>query len=245
MKCKSLLVILGAWALLSFGGYVNAQCINSGTDPGINSFNPSQYVVNGGSQYYSIIGWNLGEPAGEIFVGDSVTDPYAVAIVHGDWWTSTIQQIAIDVPQEWESTDKCVFVRTCSGGVSECNPFTTIHIQPAPEPVTDPYINNLSSMQVARGTNFTIYGGNFGVNSNLTGAQVRIGTRTAATNSLLGKGINLPVIRSWNNTAVRVKLKDSLPNATNPTGWDNKLRFVWVEVNGVKSNYMPFTVLPQ
>jgi hypothetical protein len=94
-----------------------------------------------------------------------------------------------------------------------------------------PVIYQLNPKKIERGKLLKIFGLNFGSNG-----EVRIGTQAAAQDSAFGLGKLQEHIKSWSNTLVKVKVRGR-------NSWDGKVRYVWVEKNGYKSNYKELEIL--
>lgn len=98
------------------------------------------------------------------------------------------------------------------------------------ELVNEPYIKSISPRdQIMKRDIVRIFGDHFGEQG--TDGTVRMGFKFQAKDNTLGLGKVQDKIRSWTNT--RIKFRAMFPEAT----WKNKLKAVWVEKAGYKSNY--------
>jgi hypothetical protein len=98
----------------------------------------------------------------------------------------------------------------------------------------DCYIKKLKSRSVARRGRLKILGVHFG-NAQMDG-EVRIGKAADYYDPFLGKGRLLDRIKNWSDTKVVVRLKV-------PARWEGKKKFVWIEKDGMKSNYKKVEIL--
>jgi hypothetical protein len=115
------------------------------------------------------------------------------------------------------------------------------------ELVAQPTIFRLNPDSIDRGRRLKILGWKFGPYQNL--GEVRIGTKKQARQNglnrpgkndeplVLNLGKELSVVRSWSSTLVKVK-------CSVPTKWQGKNRFVWIEKDGMKSNYKKLVINP-
>ena len=97
-----------------------------------------------------------------------------------------------------------------------------------------PIIYRLNPTEIELGNQLKIIGLNFGPAQ--TDGEVHIGTLSAAEDPALGQGRLLNRIKAWSNTRIKVKVKG-------PVRWEGKTRYVWVEKDGMKSNYKELQIL--
>jgi hypothetical protein len=97
------------------------------------------------------------------------------------------------------------------------------------ELTADPVVYRLNPASIDSGNRLKILGLNFGPYQ--TDGVVRVGKKAQALNSALGQG-KLLTVTSWSNTLIKAKFKS--PSGTT--------RFVWIEKDGVKSNYKKIKV---
>jgi hypothetical protein len=121
-----------------------------------------------------------------------------------------------------------------SGGLS-CGD-TIFHVATSDELsfTLEPYIDEVAPQEIVRGDLLTIIGKNFGMDQ-MSGA-VHIGSRTMAKAAELDQGKVLNTIEAWGDSEIMVKL-DLTP------WWENKTKYVWIEKDGIKSNFRKITIL--
>ena len=93
-------------------------------------------------------------------------------------------------------------------------------------------VYTVSPSQIENNRLINISGINFG--SFRSGGEVRIGSESEAKNPDPGKGILQGKVMSWSNTAIKFK-------GDIPTGYQG-VKYLWVEKNRIKSNYVKVTV---
>jgi hypothetical protein len=98
----------------------------------------------------------------------------------------------------------------------------------------DCYIRKLKYRSIERGKRLKIVGAHFG--NAQTDGEVRIGKASDYYDPDLGKGHLLDRIKNWTDTRIVVRLKV-------PAKWEGKKRFVWIEKDGMKSNYKKVEIL--
>jgi hypothetical protein len=97
------------------------------------------------------------------------------------------------------------------------------------ELTADPVIYRLNPDHIDSGSRVKVFGLNFGPFQ--TTGELRVGKKSQANNPALGQGKVLKVT-SWSNTLIKAKFK--APSGTT--------RFIWVEKDGVKSNFKKIKV---
>ncbi|MBW2173318.1 MAG: thrombospondin type 3 repeat-containing protein [Deltaproteobacteria bacterium] len=97
-----------------------------------------------------------------------------------------------------------------------------------------PYINEVTPKEIERGNLLTIIGKGFGLQQG--GGAVHIGSKKMAKAPALNKGWVLTGINAWSDTQVQVWL-DLPPN------WENRTKYVWIEKDGMKTNFQWITIL--
>jgi hypothetical protein len=98
----------------------------------------------------------------------------------------------------------------------------------------EPFISKVQPKQCPNRSRLRLKGVNFG-DMQIDG-EVRIGKRAEAQDPALGKGKLLDRVKHWSDTRVVTKL--------NVKGkWEGKNRFVWIEKDGIKSNYKKVEIL--
>jgi len=115
------------------------------------------------------------------------------------------------------------------------------------ELVALPTIFRLNPDSIDRGNRLKILGWKFGPYQNL--GEVRIGGKLAARQNGLNRpgkndlplvldlGKELTKVRSWSSTIVKVK-------CSVPTKWKGKSKYVWIEKDGMKSNWKKLNINP-
>ncbi len=121
-----------------------------------------------------------------------------------------------------------------SGGLSCGDTIFHVATSDALSFTLEPYIDEVAPQEIVRGDVLTIHGKNFGTDQ-MSGV-VYIGSRTIAKAAELDQGKVLNQIDAWGDTEIRVKL--SLPPK-----WENKSKYVWIEKDGLKSNFRKITIL--
>jgi len=96
------------------------------------------------------------------------------------------------------------------------------------ELTNEPYISRIKPTQCADDSRLRLVGINFG--DIQTNGEVRIGKKSEAVDPTLGLGKRLATVKHWadSKVVVRLKVKD---------GWRGKSKFIWLEKDGMKSNY--------
>jgi hypothetical protein len=112
--------------------------------------------------------------------------------------------------------------------VSNDAPFFTFEL------TEDPYIAKTKPKQCANQSRLVLKGIHFGDTQG--GGVVRIGKKSDAEDPALGKGKLLDRVKKWQNEKVVVRLKVK-------SQWEGKKRFVWIEKDGIKSNYKKLEIL--
>ena len=98
----------------------------------------------------------------------------------------------------------------------------------------EPFISKVQPKQCSNRSRLRLKGINFG--DSQTDGEVRIGKRAEAQDPALGKGKLLDRVKHWSDTRVVTKL--------NVKGeWEGKNRLVWIEKDGMKSNYKRIEIL--
>lgn len=109
------------------------------------------------------------------------------------------------------------------------------------ELTNEPFIYKLNPKQIvdanppAALSLLKVFGGNYGIVQD-TGDCVRMGTKAEANNVALGLGKEMPKIKTWSNTLIKVRV-------TAPDSWRTKTKYVWVEKDGKKSNAKPLFIM--
>jgi hypothetical protein len=96
-----------------------------------------------------------------------------------------------------------------------------------------PYVSEASPADIFEGEILTLEGKNFG--DDLLTASVHIGLKKSAKDPVLDKGKTLNLVTFWHDSQIQVELRV-------PSKWDGKTRYVWVEKDGMKSNFQPVAV---
>jgi hypothetical protein len=79
-----------------------------------------------------------------------------------------------------------------------------------------------------------ILGINFGTSQG--SGEIRLGSQDDAMSTVLGKGVLQDNVQSWSNTAIKVK-------ASTLCDWSGKIKYLWLEKNGVKTNCQKINIL--
>jgi hypothetical protein len=151
---------------------------------------------------------------------------------------ATISGCSSLVPDRYEVYVRYVFYEdddssasfTPGDTVLESNVSTPFFLQLTNEP----FISKVQPQPCPNRSKLRLKGINFG--DIQTDGQVRIGKRAEAEDPAFGKGKLLDRVKHWSDTKVVTKL--------NVKGeWEGKNRFVWIEKDGMKSNYKRIEIL--
>jgi hypothetical protein len=121
-----------------------------------------------------------------------------------------------------------------SGGLSCGDTIFHVATSDALSFTLEPYIDQVTPKEIVRGDVLTVVGKNFGAQQ-MSGV-VHIGSRTMAKTAELGQGKVLNEIEAWGDTEIRV-------NLSLPPKWENKSKYVWIEKDGLKSNFRTISIL--
>lgn len=100
-----------------------------------------------------------------------------------------------------------------------------------------PAVYRITPGRLANGNLVSIIGLNFGSSQVLEKGEVRIGSQAEAENPGPGKGRLQDNVQTWSATMIKVKVNV-------PDSWAGQYKYLWVEKNKVKSNYMMLKILP-
>ncbi|MGA1874647.1 MAG: hypothetical protein ACMUIA_03460 [bacterium] len=136
-----------------------------------------------------------------------------------------------------------VYIKTIyfvdTDGSGDLSSSDTIYQVATSDPLTfelrnDPILYRTSPTMIKPDDVLRIFGLNLGPAKG--NGEVRIGSEAEAVSPILGQGNPLTGVVSWSNTVVKMRA-EILPE------WRGKIHYVWIEKNGLKSNFQRLRIL--